>query len=99
MNTEITTAARRITRTLNSTGDQLRVYFDETGQTLREESSSTWVTDRPEGTMLHLNGRRGSRHGRMTEREAQDWIDARNDEDPHLTVAGLADARKAGIRA
>lgn len=64
MDTDITTAARRIARDINTTPDTVTRYFDAQG----------YAQGHHEGAALLLTGRKGG--VRMTEREAQDHLDA-----------------------
>lgn len=72
--TQITTAARRIARTLNSTPAYSDAILDEDGRLIETvEHGNT----NPTTQGLRLQGRQGSRWGRITQAEAQEAIDMR----------------------
>lgn len=85
-----TTAARRITREVNSTTHDLMIWFDEDGQVLTHWPTGTYTTV-PEGGYVRLGGTRGSRRGKLTEAQVQAVLDARvESDDPMDYLAVLA---------
>lgn len=77
---KVTTAARRITRHLNQTPRELRIHFDAQGVALHAQEAGLHYREgeQPsilEAAILALTGKRNARY-RMTERVAQDYLDA-----------------------
>ena len=73
--TQITTAARRIARTLNSTPAYSDAILDEDGRLIETVEHGNTNPTTTQG--LRLQGRQGSRWGRITQAEAQEATDMR----------------------
>ena len=81
MPTAITPAARSISHVVNTTPSSVRIWFDAEGRTLATEPSSG-PASHPAGAVLGTNGCAGNPHSYMTERIAQDWLEAGDSELP-----------------
>jgi hypothetical protein len=95
--TTITTAARRIARVINDTFAELTVSFDRDGRQVNAHSTGLWYAN-PADEPAHaakLSGRR-NRPEKLTQREAQDLLDAdayaaEHPEDPEAGCTYLLD--------
>lgn len=83
LSTEITTAARRIARDVNANVQAITRSYDVDGRVIDTHETGMWYVDpatAPEGIAVKLAGRRdivkGGWDERLTEREAQDRLDA-----------------------
>ena len=75
----ISTAARRIAREVNATSAHVKLHFDGEGSVLAShEAELSYVA--PQAWMSRqvavIQGRKGSRFGRLTQQDAQDYLDA-----------------------
>lgn len=68
--TEITTAARRITRHINSTAPGLNIYYDRDGQQVAACPAGMWLEPWPTGAVIKITS------GHHSLRGVQDMIDA-----------------------
>ena len=82
--TQITTAARRITRHANAAPSTIRYYYDNTGTVIHAHEAGMFPANKTasdalaaatEGTVYKANGMDGTGR-RITQREAQDALDA-----------------------
>lgn len=73
--TTITTAARRIARNVNASPTSTATYYDADGNGLVSIGAGTWGGSVPDEAIALIPGRRDA-GARMTEREAQDHLDA-----------------------
>lgn len=80
--TPITTAARRIARDANTATPSLTIYYGADGKRVYTHEAGMWFADPAEGrrltegTAVVTRGRSGTGEP-MTQREAQDLLDAR----------------------
>lgn len=68
MDTPISTVARRIQREVTETSPEAYTFLSAEGHGLDGHPVGTWMKW-PEGAILEIPG------GRITQREAQDWLD------------------------
>ena len=104
LNTLITTAARRITREVNSTVPETRIWFDAEGHVVDTTPADMWYIDPADApvAVLTLRGQRRTPE-RMTYREAQDLLDAAaahpgDSAEQGYFLSLLADARERASR-
>lgn len=102
--TPITTAARRITREVNATVAETRVWFDAEGHVVDTTPAGMWHTNPADApvAVLTLRGQRRTPE-RMTQREAQDLLDAAaahpgDSAEQGFFLSLLADARERAAR-
>lgn len=103
-NTPITTAARRITREVNATVAELRISFDAEGHVVDTTPADMWYINPADApvAVLTLQGQRRTPE-RMTQREAQDLLDAAaahpgDSAEQGFFISSLADARERAAR-
>lgn len=70
----ISTAARRIARTVNDTPTALTVRFDADGRTLSVDPAGMWPAKGPDDYFLRLDGERG--RNKLTQARAQMLVEA-----------------------
>lgn len=102
--TPITTAARRITREVNSTVPETRIWFDAEGHVAGTTPAGMWHIDPVDVpvAVLTLRGQLRTPE-RMTQREAQDLLDAAaahpgDSAEQGFFLSSLRDARERAAR-
>lgn len=78
LSTPITSAARRICRDLNTAPVEATRYYDADGNYVAGHESGMWFADPSDRPVAAVSsrGHRNNTDGRMTERAAQDLLDA-----------------------